>query len=243
MKLATLRNRIRAATNALMGNSPDIFWHAAQAGDLGLFGRGSATKYLEAYRSWVYAAVRVISNTIAAGRVRFYYMKNNERVYLEAGHPLYDLFREVNPVQTTWDLWSLTTSWLELTGKAYWFKVRDGIRVPRMIIPIQPDWMRVVPDENQLIKGYMFDYGGKRIAFDLNEIVYMRYPHPYKMWDGFGPLQAAANSYDVDQSMDSLDKSVFESGGNVKSVLKTEQYISEDDQRRLREQWKKLYKG
>ncbi len=241
-----LRDRLKLAANGLMGKLPALYgggfdYYYSE----GLVNSISAEKYLQAYRGWVYAAVRVIAATAAAGRVRFYAdTETGGKNYLPADHPLEQLMRRPMPAITRWNLWYLTFSWLELTGKAYWFKVRDRLGVVRMILPLQPNWIKVVPSDTEIIQGYIFDRGGeRRIALDKKDIVYLRYPDPNDMRNGMGPLQAASYSYDTDMAMKRYDKSLFEKGAHISGYLGADQYISPNDAKMMRDDWKRIYGG
>jgi len=237
-------SRLRAAIDVLRGKVPAVYFDKTYGGHYGLASTAKTEDYLRAYRGWVYGAVRIVANTAAAGRLRFYTEnKNGQKEYLTAGHPLVDLFKKPNMIQTRWDLWALSFTWLELTGKAYWLKIRDRLGVTRMLLPLQPNWIKVVPDSSEIIGGYLYENGSKKLAFDKSEIVYVRYPNPYELWDGMGPLQAASYSYDSDLSMHKYDKKLFENGGMIKGVLGTDQYMDEDSAKKLRDDWKRLYGG
>ena len=242
MNINKMRKRIRAVRAALMGPVPSMYDIYPWSSCSGLSGSLQPKKYLEAYRGWVYGAVRIISSTAAAGQIRFYVQdKMGNKQVLQKGHPLVDLFDKPNMAMTRWYLCALTFSWLELTGKAYWLKVRDKMGVVRRLLPLQPDWIRVVPDKRDIIYGFLYVHGGKNIALDKKDMVYLRYPHPSVLHEGMGPLQAAAYSYDADLDMHKYDKNLFAHGASVKSVLETDQYLSEEDANRLRDEWKRLY--
>lgn len=227
-----------------MGLVPAVFSGADYHLGDGIISSRDAAKYLQSYRGWVFGAVRIIASTAAAGRVRFFVnQKTGGKKYLDDTHPLEALMRRPNPSITRWNLWYLTFSWLELTGKAYWLKVRDRLGVVRMILPLQPDWIKVVPSETEIIQGYIYDRNGKKIAFDKSEIVFIRYPDPSNLCNGIGPLQAAAYSYDTDLSMHRYDNKLFANGASIKGVLMSDQYIGMDEAKRLREEWKRIYGG
>ncbi|NLI41962.1 MAG: phage portal protein [Caldisericales bacterium] len=240
-----LRDRLRSAAAGFMGYVPAIFGGGFDYSfSDGLAYTTDAEKYLKAYRGWIFGCVRIIASTAAAGRVRFYTdSKTGGREYLPPDHPLEQLMRRPNEAMTRWQLWYLTLSWLELTGKAYWLKVRDGLGVVRMLMPLQPDWIQIVPSETEIIAGYIYSRGGKRIAFEKKDLVYLRYPDPADMRNGAGPLQAASYSYDSDLAMHRYDKKLFDNGASVKGILQTDQYVSKDDAEMLRKEWKRIYGG
>jgi hypothetical protein len=82
--------------------------------------RDDHAEQLRHYQSWVYAAVNSIAQEVAMQRPFLYTttgQAEHEQTPLPIGHPLARLLDEPNPWTTPWELWYLTTVYLELTGK------------------------------------------------------------------------------------------------------------------------------
>jgi len=219
---------------------PQVYVVSGIAAELGLAHRTDYTEYLGAYHSWVYACATIIARNVAKVPLRLYVRKEGG-VEEVTDHPLLDLLRKVNPVQTRYELWELTVIWLELTGNAYWYLARNRLGVPVEIWPVQPDRMKVVPGKDRLIQGYLYDYGGKRIAFDVEEIIHLKYPNPRSIYYGMGTLQAAAYSYDTDHFMRRYSINLFRNMARPDSVLTTDQNLTEEEIERVRAEWNKVY--
>ena len=80
------------------------------------------------------------------------YLKTAEDVEEVVEHPFLDLINTVNDFCTASHLWETTTLFLDLTGEAYWFLVKDRkLGIPREIwsIPshvcIQREWWKRIP--------------------------------------------------------------------------------------------------
>src|SRR3990172_2836279 len=208
----------------------------------GLADRATQEEYLKSYHSWVFRAVRILAENIAKVPMQVFQRRSSEWEEVEE-HPIIDLFEKVNPIQTRYDLWELTVTYLELAGNSYWFKARDGLDVVRELWPLPPHLMKPVPDTQTILKGYMFEYQGKKVSFEADEIVHLKYPNPLSMWVGMGTLQAAAYAYDADLFMRKWNVNLFKNKAQVDGVLMTDQYLQAEDVDRLRAQWQQTYAG
>lgn len=208
----------------------------------GLMDRATQEEYLRAYHTWVFRAVRIIAENVAKVKMQVFQRRGQEWEEIEE-HPIIDLFEKVNPIMTRYDLWELTMTYLELTGNSYWYKVRDRLGVVRELWPLPPHLVKPVPDAQTILKGYLFEYQGKRISFEADEIVHLKYPNPLSIWIGMGTLQAAAYAFDADLFMRKWNVNLFKNKAMIDGVLMTDQYLQEDDVERLRAQWQKTYGG
>ncbi len=195
--------RLRAAVGILLGK--EAIWR--EVGILG--GRqysggigpdADFSEMMQAYLGWVYACASIVARNVAKVPLRLYQEQGEDWIEIE-NHVLVDLLDSPNPIHTRFEIWELTVVWLELTGNAYWYMPINRLGVPGEIWPIPPDRMIIIPDESELIKGYLYRYRGKEIAFERDEIIHLRYPNPNSIYYGMGPLQAAAYSYDLDLYM------------------------------------------
>jgi len=199
--------------------------------------------YLSAFNGWVFAAVNVISNSLA--KVRWHITKeakNGELVEVER-HPVLKLIGKPNPLMTRWELFKLTDIHLELTGNAYWYLAMNSFGIPAEIWIIPPDRMKVVPNEEGLIKGYLYDYMGEKIAFEPKEIIHFKFPHPTNRYYGMGVLQAVAYEHDTDLYMKKYQLSLFKNRAMPDVVIRTEQPLTQEEARRLRAEWNAAYRG
>jgi len=200
------------------------------------------TELLAAYQGWIYSCANIISRNVHKVPLRLYQKQGDEWIELEE-HVLIDLLDYPNPIYTRVEVWELTVVWLELTGNAYWYTPKNRLGVPAEIWPIPPDRMVVVPDPNELIKGYLYRYQGKEIAFSRDEIIHLRYPNPQSVYYGMGPLQAAAYGYDLDLYMKQYSVNLFKNDGRPTGVLKTDQVLDEGTINRIRAAWNRLHQG
>lgn len=208
----------------------------------GLGDRVDTQALLKAYHTWVFRAVKIIAENASKQEISLMVQRGDDAEEVNE-HPLLEVLNNPNPIQTRFDLWELTWTYLELTGNSYWFKARDGLGVVRELWPIRPDLMKPVPDEREILKGYLWRFRGKEIAFKVEEIVHLMYPNPLSMWIGLGSLEAARFVFDTDKFMRDWNIETFKNKARPDGVLETDLYLQGDDIERIKTAWNKAYGG
>ncbi|MFQ5628058.1 MAG: phage portal protein, partial [bacterium] len=206
----------------------------------GLGDRSNDEELLKSYHTWVFRAIRIIAENVAKQKTFLFLNRNNERERIDQ-HPFLDLLKEVNPIMTKYDLWELTMTYLELTGNAYWLKVRNRLGVVSELWPVRPDLIKPVPDKQEILKGYIWQFRGKKIAYERNDIIHIKYPNPLSIYTGMGTLKAAAFVYDSDLFMRRWHINTFKNQARPDGVLETDQYLGSEDMQRMRVEWQKVY--
>jgi HK97 family phage portal protein len=203
--------------------------------------RNDAVEQLRNYQSWVYAAVNAVAQEVARQRPYLYVntgQAEHEQAPLPHTHPLARLLARPNPWTTPWELWYLTVVSLELTGNAFWYcpPKRPGSGQPGELWVVPTPWVRVVPDAETFVKGYVVAApGGPAEAFAPDEIVHLKYPNPLDPHWGLSPLQANALTVDANTELLKARYQAFRSGQRPGIVLATEQTLSDATVRRLEE--------
>ena len=120
-----------------------------------------------------------------------------------AGHPLQRLLDSPNPFWSRSDLWRATETYLSLWGSAFWGLERDEQGSIVEIWPLRPDKMRVIPDAQHYIKGFVYVGAGSELVPYLPEdVVWMRYFNPLDEYAGLSPIAPLRQS--ADMGMDAL---------------------------------------
>jgi len=147
-------------------------------------------------------------------------------------HPFFDLMTNVNGFNNQFDLKELTTIFLELTGNGYWYCPSNGLGTPAEIWVLYSQWMKIIPDPKEFIKGYVLQRGMKTIKFEESEIVHFKYPSPFSEFYGMGPLMGAANAYDLEKDMTDYEKAMFENMGRPDIAILAKKGGLEDEGKR-----------
>lgn len=150
---------------------------------------------VKAYRGSVYVAVGSIARKVAQQEVKVAYRRvtKNGTEYEPANfrHPLVQLFEQVNPLCTQYDLWYYTIGWMMLTGEAFWWKARNGFRRPAEIWPVPTQWTLPVPSRTKFIGSYRVkNFFQKDTELPAEDVVHLR--NPNLDWSGNGRFHGHA---------------------------------------------------
>jgi HK97 family phage portal protein len=194
------------------------------------------------FSGWVYAAVTAIAQEVAKQRPYAYRETGpaeHEMTPLPTTHPLMRLLARPNPWLTPWELWYLTTVYLELTGNSYWYcpPLRAGdarLGIPGELWIIPSPWVRIVPDATTFVAGYEVTAPGGRPEFlPADEVIHLKYPNPLDPHYGLSPLQANALTVDTHTELQQARFQAFRAGQRPGVVLATDQVLSDATVRRL----------
>jgi len=191
---------------------------------------------------WVYACVSTISTAIAGTPLKVYRQtaKSIEEI---SDCRLARLLSAANPHISSYDLWEATASYLELSGNCYWEIERDDEGAPISIYPMRPDHVKVVPDREEFVRGYIYEVNGRSVSLGADEVIHFKYFNPASEYYGLGPIAAIRNSIIVDQYSVAYNKAFFKNGAHPGGVLETESSLGEEAFNRLRKQWEEGHKG
>lgn len=200
------------------------------------------------YQSWAYACIQRNAYSVAKTDLRIYKkLKSNNGVDYEeiTEHPFLDLMGSVNPFFNRFELWCLTVTFLELTGNAYWWLVKDPLGVPRAIWNIPAHWMKIVPSKTEFIAGYVMKQPNSpiEVPFDAADIIHFKYPSPFSIYYGCPPMYAAAYDVDINREMKSHGVHFLMNAAQPAGVLYTDQRLGDKEYERLRTMWNMRHKG
>ena len=204
----------------------------------------STSDFLRTYATmqWVYTAVWQIQSNLSRLNLKFYTGQGEDKE--EIVNPVYNIWNKPHPFESQFMFWATTWGSLELTGEFFWYVVRDNENaIPQQIIPLRSDRMRIIPDSQEYIKGYIHSINGVDIPFEPWEIFFMRYYHPTKDYRGMSPLEAAKNDIILDLNSTEWAKSFFKNGTRVSGILETQGTLDQEVFERTRKQFNETYPG
>jgi len=134
---------------------------------------------------------------------------------------IHDLLSTVNPHWTPNRLWQMTVMALDLWGEAFWVLERgqDGQQRPREIWWARPDRMRLVPDPDNYVKGWIYEWNGQRLAFTPGEVIWFRHPNPLDEFAGLSPIAATRLALDTGHAALRSNHNVFSNGVQLAGVV------------------------
>ncbi|KAB2845841.1 MAG: phage portal protein, partial [Hyphomicrobiaceae bacterium] len=139
-------------------------------------------------------------------------------------HPLVDLLRRPNPLQSGTDLLECWFGHLLVAGNSYLEAVVAGGEVNELYC-LRPDRMRVVPGPNGWPEGYEYRVGERVARFhqdaglSAQPILHMSLFHPLNDHYGMSPIEAAATAIDLHNAATKWNKALLDNAARPSGAL------------------------
>ena len=189
----------------------------------------------------VYSAIKLRQDAVAGVPLQ---VCGPEGRPVEPGHPARRLLDRPNPFWTHGDLWRATETYLGLWGSAYWGLERDDRGQPFEMWPLRPDRVRVVPDPDQYIKGFVYVGRGRELVpYAPDDVVWLRYFNPLDEYAGLSPVAPLRLS--IDMGLDALQASrnSLTNDSTPGIILESSDTPTDDEVREFYERWEARFKG
>jgi HK97 family phage portal protein len=156
----------------------------------------------------VYSCIRVISETIGSLPCMMFEKTPAGKV-LAKDHPLYSVIHDqANATQTANEYWETVASHVMATGNSYSRVLYDSRNNASELIPIEPQYVRVMRDEQTGVKAYeVIENTQRRIYFD-GQILHI----PGLSYDGligYNPIEAARKAIEMQLGAERYAERVF----------------------------------
>lgn len=168
-------------------------------------------EYVKHFKGTTFIAIGSIAKKVAQQEAKVMRrIRKKSGVSKEAvswDHPLVQLFEQVNPIHTQFDLWYQMVAWRLLTGNSYWWKARNGFGKPAELWPLPSQWVWAIPSSKEFISEYLVRgvFGGVDRYVKANDVLHIR--EMSIDWNGPGrfygtPMAAAAaTAIDLEEAM------------------------------------------
>lgn len=163
------------------------------------------------HSTWVYSCINLRASS-AAAVPWIVERKVGDEWQLDQNSQLAQLVKMPNPDMDWATIIQYTIQHLDLSGNAYWSKVRAGIGVGELW-PLMPDAIRVIPGSMRLVDRYEYNLGVNRRDIPPQDMIHFKYPDPSNMWFGVSPLHSAAQAVDIDNESERFQKVSLENRG------------------------------
>ena len=142
-----------------------------------------------------------------------------------------------NPFWSRSDLWRATETYLSLWGAAFWGLERDEHGGIAEIWPLRPDKMRVIPDAERYIRGFVYmGAGSELVPYLPDDVVWMRYFNPSPI----APLRQSA-----DMGMDALraNRKLLQNDSTPGLIIEMEGVPTDDEVSEFYARWESRFQG
>ena len=160
-------------------------------------------------------------------------------------HPVLSLLARSNPFINGFDACVLRVIWQELCGNAYLHIVTNPrLGVPAQLWPMPPQWVRIVPDEDQFVSGYLYGRNAaQEVKFETKEVIHFKRPNPRDLWYGMGKLEAAWGAASANVAVHAMDLSTFQNNARPDYLLSVKGQAGEAELDALEERIRTKFKG
>jgi len=229
---------IRKVRNEVVVNSSLTFDNPLGWSGVGQMFTKSQTRAMKL--SAVNACVEIISNSISKLPVFAMDSKTKEHI----SHPFTDLLKvRPNEAMTPFIFKKLIESQRLLWGNAYMLIMRDRNGRPVELLPLPPDYVRNIFDDNgKLWFIYTNPKTGERRKFESFEIIH---PMAYSEdgINGISVLQRASEVIATSQAAQTYENKFYTQNARPVGVLKASSSIETPAKDKIREEWAKIHSG
>lgn len=158
-------------------------------------------------------------------------------------HPALDLWNKPNPFFLGTAFRESAQQHEELTGEQYWVLVkRNGL--PLEMWFVRPDRMRPIPHPEQYLAGYIYTSpDGEEIPLAVDEVIFLRRPHPLDPYRGLGAVQSILGELDAAYLSAEWNRNFFLNSATPGGIIEAEQNISDEDFDQFQSRWAETHRG
>ncbi len=160
-------------------------------------------------------------------------------------HPFLDLMKNVNPFMNGSDLREITSLYMDLTGEAYWYVLRNKIGVPVELWPIPSQYMTPIPGTSlrDFIKGYEYERGRVKQTLRVEDVIPFSFPNPLNPYKGMSCVRGVADAIYVNSKINEYVEAMFENKARPGGVFTAEYGMSQPEFDRASEELAAKYAG
>jgi HK97 family phage portal protein len=162
-----------------------------------------------------------------------------------AAHAALDLWNRPNRFYTQSEFVEAGAQHKQLTGETWWVIGRvEGVDIPLEMWPVRPDRIQPVPDPEEFLLGYMYTGpDGQQVALGINDVIFIRTPHPTDPYRGIGPVQALLTDLDATRYSAEWNRNFFLNSAEPGGIIEVPGHLGDTEFDELRDRWNEQHKG
>lgn len=197
-------------------------------GDRAIYSEWDAERAVsEGYKasSYVYKAIERKAAAAASVPWKVHRLRNNKWEVVE-GHPLEALLEQPNPFQDRAIMIERMIAHLDLAGNALLSKVRGLNNVVAELWPVNPQFIKPMPNKQDFIAGYEYREGSVHYILKPADVLHAMYVDPSNIYWGLSPIQVAAKTIDTDVEAVNWNKIALQNRAVTDGVLSFKEPLS-----------------
>jgi len=193
---------------------------------------------------YVYSCVRLIAQSCAGIPWLLYEQKKDKLEELDYNHPLLKIWNRPNPFEAFGAWFESVVSYLLLSGNVYIERTLPRASEKLELYTLRPDRVKIVPgNQNKPVLRYEYTVNGSTTPLEPELILHIKYFNPLNDFYGMSPIEAVARSIDQNNESRKWNVALLQNSAQPSGILSTDQTLSEENRRILREQAVELYGG
>jgi HK97 family phage portal protein len=169
----------------------------------------------------IYSLISDRARLLSSLQLKFYKGSGSKKTAVESGRAV-DLYRYVNRHWTPTRLARMDEMSMGIWGETYW-----AIEPPSRESPdgeiwwLKPSQVRPAKHPEKYVLGYWYQpiIGGQRIWFEVDEVIWFRYPNPLEEHASLSPIVAAKLAADTSNAMMRSNKKLFDQGMQLAGLV------------------------
>ena len=160
-------------------------------------------------------------------------------------HPLKQLLARPNPAQTGRDLVETIVSFLLVAGNSY-VEASSLEGVPRELVALRPDRMKVVAARNGWPESYEYSVSGASARLAAETVLHIKLFNPLDDYYGMSPLEAAQRSVDTHNAAAAWNKAMLDNAARPSGALvfaASEDHLTTEQFDRIKKELENNYQG
>lgn len=158
-------------------------------------------------------------------------------------HPMYNLFKKPNEMQTSSDFTHLYAMLYEIYGETFWYLAKgENTKKVKEIYLLNPAQMEL-KIENGTLYGYVLHKGnGEQIPFMPDEIIHDKRPNPFNEWRGMSVLERASVYVDTEITTSTFTLNYMKNNASPSGIVSLPD-MDKETFRQFAAQWREGYEG
>uniref|UniRef100_A0A6M3IHP8 Putative portal protein n=1 Tax=viral metagenome TaxID=1070528 RepID=A0A6M3IHP8_9ZZZZ len=195
----------------------------------------------EAYRTIAWANIAVTKLAQHCARADFQLFRGDTEITYG---PIYNLFRDVNPYLSRYQLWEATVSWLFTRGECFWLYPPDAKSIPETFYLPDPNRMKEHLNKDGDITMWSLETDGDPIPYTPNTVVHFKLWNPWNRYRGVNPLLALDYEIAMDHHASSSNLAMLRNGSIPEGILTTDNpTMTEPQAKEIKDRWLKEHRG
>ncbi len=223
---------------------PTDWWAKLGVGKTGTWPKTTASptvlydQLINLCKGSVFICAGAVADKAASMDANVYRMRSRKsgdyKERVSRNHPLDILLHKPHPQLTAFDMHYLNFGWLQICGDSYMYKHKNAWGIPDQLVPLSPQWVKIIPGELNFIEGYRVD--AMYLGTNQWDIPYKEMLHFQKKsldWSstrrfyGMSTVIAAENTIQLEAEMLSRLRHKFSNLANPGMIFKTKRRLSE----------------